>query len=55
MNIDGKTNIDVTPLLSNEVLAEVDTETKVENEGKNRVGSVRNPITITPIHIAINV
>ena len=31
---DDKTNIDVTPLLSNDVLAEVDTETKVENEEK---------------------
>ena len=34
MNISDKTNIDVTPLLSNDVLAEVDTETKVENEEK---------------------
>ena len=34
MNNDDKTNIDVTPLLSNDVLAEVDTETKVENEEK---------------------
>ena len=34
MNINDKTNIDVTPLLSNDVLAEVDTETKVENEEK---------------------
>ena len=34
MNINDKTNIDVTPLLSNDVLAEVDTETKVENKEK---------------------
>ena len=40
MNINDKTNIDVTPLLSNDVLAEVDTETKVENEEKRNLSEI---------------